>query len=235
MQLVLDSWLAKRTNSTAVTALLPQGLFGAGVGPTQHQHQHRDVFAVVPSTASALFRPRGVPNCAHQRLFSPGIAPTLCISLLVGAPLCASSTVVACHCLLDSSAQGLLPLFKSACFRCCNSWWNDWAQAGLVTGWLGDGRFGHIVGVAASGTVVCATNRWLAQHARVQSFHTRVFTCTVLSILLQLVFADERSLASLHCCVFGTGGSEMARGATLDECAGSGDECVCSAVFHAMG
>ena len=34
-------------------------------------------------------------------------------------------------------------LLTSACSRCCRSWRADWAQAGLVTGWLGDVRLGH--------------------------------------------------------------------------------------------
>ena len=134
----------------------------------------------------------------------------------------ASSTVVAFYCLPDCSAQGSLPLFTSACFRCCSSWWADWVQAGLVTGWLGDGRLGYREGVTASGTVACAKSRWLAQHARMQSLRTRVF-------------AHECSPASLHFCVFGAGGSERVHGATLDESAGGWAECVCSAVFHAQG
>ena len=58
-------------------------------------------------------------------------------------------------------------LLTSACSRCCRSWRADWAQAGLVTGWLGDGRLGHRGGVVASGTVACATGSRLAQPARV--------------------------------------------------------------------
>ena len=59
-------------------------------------------------------------------------------------------------------------LLTSACSHCCRSWRADWAQAGLVTGWLGDGRLGHRGGVVASGTVACATGSRLAQPARVQ-------------------------------------------------------------------
>ena len=34
LECVVGSWLAKRTNSTAETALLPLGLFSPGLGPT---------------------------------------------------------------------------------------------------------------------------------------------------------------------------------------------------------
>ena len=66
------------------------------------------------------------------------------------------------------------------------------------------------------------------------SVFRKVLSSAVPSIFPRLVFADECSLASLHFCVFGAGGSERARGATLDESAGSVPECVCSAVFHAQ-
>ena len=66
------------------------------------------------------------------------------------------------------------------------------------------------------------------------SVFRKVLFCAVLSIFPRLVCADDSSLASLHFCVFGAGGSERARGAMLDESAGSVAECVCSAVFHAQ-
>ena len=59
-------------------------------------------------------------------------------------------------------------LLTSACSRCCRSQRADWAKAGLVTDWLGDGWLGHRGGVVASSTVACATGSRLAQPARVQ-------------------------------------------------------------------